>query len=198
MNSEHDALETVFVKEILSAFDFLASDYGFRCVAATPVHIRYESKHVFVNIYRDPVSYEIEVEIGRRSLFLSIERGYTLDEIVDSLGIREKEGYCFIQASTPERLRSLVPLLAKWTKQYAPEMLKGRLPAFLRALISRERRSDDEWKRMELGSIRARADNAWHQKDYREVIKQYSSIGRGELTPSEVKKLEYAKKRLRG
>ena len=197
-NPERSARDDVFVAEVLSSFGFLISDYGFRCVTATPTHVRYESKHVFVNVYRDPVSFEIEVEIGRRHLIRAAERGFTLGEIMDSLSAREKEGYTFIQASTSERVRKFVPIMAEWTKRYASETLSGSRSSFLRALVSRERRADHEWEQMELSTVRARADRAWHRKDYRQIVELYSAVAPGDLTASEVKKLEYAKKRLGG
>lgn len=184
-----------FTEQVLSAFRFL-TEFDLRCVRAEPTFVRYESSRVFVNIYHDHASYELGVEIG---LLVDVrkekEQAFSIGEIIDLMGAREETGYTFMQASTTERVKQLVPKLAELVRHYAGPALQGNFFTFEQLEEARQGKSDKYLKEIELGRIRSEAEKAWHEKNYSKLVELYSSI-QEDLTPTETKKLAYARKHL--
>ena len=185
-----------FVSEVVSAFKFLLTDYGFSCVKVEPTFVRYESTSIFVNIYHGRRSSELGVEIGKLGNIPGLkENWYTLGEVMDLMGVREKLGFTFFQASTRERVQILVPKLAEYVRKYAGSMFEGNLQIFERLRDLRHKKSEEYMKEIFLSQIREEAERAWHKKDYAKLVELYDSM-KDDLTFLEVKKLEYAQKRL--
>lgn len=184
-----------FTEEVLSAFNFLIEEYGFRCVKAEPTFVRYESPRVFVNIYHGRSSYELGVEIGQLAGATNQEEPFSISEVIELAGAQEETGYTFFQASTAERIRRFVPKLAEYVRKYAAAALIGDPITYDALREIQWRRSEMYLKEMRLSQIRPEADRAWRAKDYVRLVKLYSSIQES-LTPSERKRLEYARKHL--
>jgi hypothetical protein len=191
---DHDQLG--FVAEVTSAFRFLSTDYGFRCIRIDPSFVRYESSLTFINIYHGRRSSELGVEIGKLENISGLqENWYTIGEVLDLIGVRKKLGFTFFQASTRERVQMLVPKLAEYVKEYAKPILEGNLQIFERLHDLRHKKSEEYIKDMRLSQIREEAEKVWHKKDYAKLVELYNSM-KDDLTPVEVKKLEYAQKHL--
>jgi len=185
-----------FAEEVLAAFDFLTTDYGFHCTKVDVTFARYESQEVFVNVYHGRASYEVELEIGRFAERVGTEEvKFGLGDIIGVMGARSKTGYTFFQASTAGRVKRLVPRLAELLKQYGKDALSGDPQFFVRLRAEQSRTSREFWKESDLRTIRGKAVEAWNQKNYLKVVELYESV-RNDLTPAEVKKLEYAMKHL--
>jgi hypothetical protein len=185
-----------FVSEVMSAFRFLLTDHGFSCVKIEPTFIRYESTSIFVNIYHGRRSSELGVEIGKLGNISGLkENWYTLGEVMDLMGVREKLGFTFFQASTRERIQILVPKLAEYVRKYAGSIFEGNLQIFERSRDLRHKKSEGYMKEIFLSQIREEAEKSWHNKDYAKLVELYDSM-KDDLTFLEVKKLEYAQKRL--
>lgn len=185
-----------FKEEVLSAFNFLTKEHGFHCVKAEITFVRYESQSVFINIYHGRGSFEIGFEIGQLDVSPKYpEVKYTLGDLLDLVGVREKEEYTFFQASTKERIKIWVPKLAELVRKYGGSILKGVPDIFGRLKEIQTRNSEMYLKEIRISRIRKKAEEVWHSKDYKTLVKLYESI-REDLTPAEAKKLEYARRRL--
>lgn len=191
-NTEVDRSHLGFIEAVLSAFDFLTKEYGFHCVKADNTWVRYESKSVFVNIYHELASYELEVEIG---LLDELEYSYSIGEIIELMAAQKETRYSFFQASTPERVKKYITELAKLVRKYATSALYGDTHYFKQLEKISLQIAEMVTKKYQLSSIRAEAIKAWQEKNYTKLVKLYKLI-KEDLTPAEAKKLEYAKKRL--
>jgi hypothetical protein len=185
-----------FADEVLAAFDFLTAEYGFHRTKVDVTFIRYESRDVFVNVYHGRSSYELGLEIGRFAERVGTEDvEFSLGNIIDVMGARAQTGYTFFQASTPEKVKRLVSRLADLLKEYGKAALTGDPLFFSKLRDEAARKSDDYLKQIQLSRIREQVGQAWHQKNYFKVVELYESV-RDDLTPAEIKKLEYARKHL--
>jgi hypothetical protein len=185
-----------FVEEVIAAFDFLTSEYGFRLVKAEVTFVRYETPEVFVNIYHGRASYELGVEIGCFADTVdSAERHYSLVEIIELASAKAESGYTFYQASTPERVKTWVLRLAALVRKYADKALQGDALTFEQLREVRSRLSHEYLTAMKLRRIREQVNKAWQAKDYAKVVELYEQV-RDDLSPAEQKKLEYARKHL--
>jgi hypothetical protein len=200
MNSEHTSTfdwgQLGFVPEVLSAFSFLSTDYGFAPIRVETTFVRYESASLFVNVYHGRRSFELGVEIGLLQKSPGTQEDwFSIGDIMDLTGVREKHRYTFFQASTRERVTMLIPRLAEYVKEYAKPIFEGDLQIFERLEDLRGKKSDAYVKDMDLRQIRPKAEEAWHKKDYAKLVELYNSM-KDDLTVVESKKLEYAQKRL--
>lgn len=182
-----------FAEEVISNFCFLTQKYNFRLVKAEPTFVRYESHNVFVNIYHGRASYELGFEVGQLIDAPGQERAFSLSDIIDLLSASEETDYILLQASTAERVKEYVSKLAAMVKKYAGAALQGDPQVFKRLSKIQLEKSNKLLKEWNLSEIREQAEKAWHEKDYALLAKLYDSI-RGELSPAEAKKLEYAKR----
>jgi hypothetical protein len=74
-------------------------------------------------------------------------------------------------------------------------MLNGDLEMLEKVQALRKEKSDAYIKEMNLRPIREMADIAWRQRDYVKFVGLYSSV-EDDLTSVELKKLEYARKKI--
>jgi hypothetical protein len=185
-----------FTPAVLSSFHFLIEDYKFKCVKTDVTFVRYESKSMFVNIYHGRISCEIGVEIGKLEEDPSIqENWYTIGEILDTVGVRKDLKFTFFQSSDKDVIKKLLGKLAEYVKNYAEPMLNGDLEMLEKVQALRKEKSDAYIKEMNLRPIREMADIAWRQRDYVKFVGLYSSV-EDDLTSVELKKLEYARKKI--
>jgi hypothetical protein len=101
------------------------------------------------------------------------------------------------QVSNREGVQEFVPKLARLLQKYADPLLKGDASAYESVEEARSKIAAEYTKKIELDRIRAKADTAWHQKDYSQVAELYGSM-RDDLTNVETSRLAYAEKHLAG
>jgi len=196
-SSNVDRNQIGFTSEVLAKFKFLSTEYGFVCIKVEPSFVRYESSSIFVNIYHGRTSSELGVEIGKLENMPGLrENWYTIGEVMDLMGVREKLRYTFFQASTQERIKKLVPKLAEYVRKYAKSIFEGDTEIFEKLAELRSKKSNEYIKEMRLSGIREEAERVWHKKDYAKLVELYDSM-KDDLTLVEIKKLEYAQKHLR-
>ena len=183
-----------FKDTVLSDFRFLC-DFNFRPVKEDPTFVRYESPEVFVNIYHGRASFELGVEIGRLN---EPDEKVTLFEIIAYAGAEKAEGlgqHVTFQVSTREGVREFVPKLARLIHKYGMPFLKPSSIAYRDAHDFRVKAGAEYEKQVNLADMRRRAENAWHSKDYLQVIELYRPIGT-DLTEVETKRLAYAEQQI--
>jgi hypothetical protein len=185
-----------FPEAVLNSFRFLVEDFGFLVVRQEATYLRFESDAVFVNVYHGRASYEVGVEIGelQKANKLS-ERSFTLGEIIAMTNFEMGSNFRFYQATRPELIQNCVAETAGLVKGYSRAALIGDRNFFEGLSNIRSRISREYLKGMEMGRVRQDAEAAWREKNYEELVELYESV-KGDLTPAEVKKLEYAKRKL--
>jgi len=182
-----------FAHEVEQAFDFLVDDYDMRCVESGHTLVSYESKLVFVDIYHEPISYELRVEIGLASDDRS--DSYSLAEVLQAF-LGEGHGHTtFYQSSSPEGVRDSVKSLAELLHKYYGPALRGEQSAFESIELASRRIAEKLMLDMKQRDIRAKAIKAWQAKDYATLAQLYESI-KSNLTNAEKGKLEYALKHM--
>ena len=192
-----------FEENVLAAFSFLVAEYHFRVTETEVTRVRYESDTIFLNIYHGRSSYELGCEIGL--LPQRVRDGAVTPEDQDGdafsiweiarlqagSGALELSSY---QASTPEAVARIVPRLADLVRQHAGPALVAD-PVFFERLAHAHTAWFEAYQRDDkLNQIRQQVAKAWAAKDFGRVVELLDPIV-GELTPSEVRKLEYAKAR---
>jgi len=189
-----DKLE--FKEEVLNNFDFLITEYRFNCVKTEVTRVRYESPKVFINIYHGHASYELGFEIGlRHSSVHQNEPKFTLSEIIELAGALDETNYTYYQVSTQKGIKEFVPKIAELVKQFAKSALLGDILTFEKLELIQKQRSDKYLSKMEINRIRPKAEEAWHNKRYKEFIELYEPV-KDDISPAEVKKLEYARRHI--
>lgn len=184
-----------FQAAVLSSFDFLTSRFVYRLVQSEPTFLRYEGDHVFINVFHGRGSYEVGCEIGL--LFSSSGERFTLGEILEANGLPDAPGKTRFQASSPEGVASVVPKVADLVQRYAGPLLVGDPKAF-QHLRERHTRWFESFMRDQRNTpVRDEASVAWQARDYARVVELYESISR-DLTPLEVRRLGYARRKLSG
>jgi len=183
-----------FREEVLSQFNYLITEYGFQCVKTEVTLVRYESQKVFINIYHGRASYELNVEIGLLiNSFILGEQNYTLTELVELEGAPNGTYQAYFQVSSQAGVKKFVPIIAKYVKEHAHNILIGDKSTFERLAQIRTQMSDKYLVKMTLDRVRPRAEEAWKDKRYREFVELYEPI-KNDISPTESKKLVYAKK----
>jgi hypothetical protein len=178
------------------SFRFLVESFGFAVVTDETTYLRFESDTVFVNIYHGRASYEVGVEIGELKRANNLpERSFTLGEIIAMTDYEKGSNFHFYQAATPELVQKFVSETAEIVKIYSRSALIGDKSFFEGLGKVRSRISREYLKSMEMGRVREEAEVAWRQKNYEHVIELYDDV-KDDLTASEIKKLEYAKRKL--
>lgn len=185
-----------FLEAATSEFMFLVEEFAFSCVKRDVTFVRYESKNVFVNIYHGRSSFELNVEIGERSLSENTrERSFAIGDILYVTKPEVAERYYPYQVTTPESVKKFVKELAKLVKEYATPALSGDHACFEKTAAVQLRRSQDLLLGWDLQRVRREVDTAWHEKDFPRVVAIYEPV-KEHLTPAEMKKLEYARKKV--
>lgn len=196
-----------FTKETLDAFSFLVKEYKFRPVSCSPTVIRFESQDVIVEVSRfsahDPSTFFVGIEITLLESTPKLREGFNLIDLMKyqnpKLDIKEIEKQVasrHFQATTPKQLRSSLKRLSKLFKRYANTALRGDSKIFTGLQIERIREEDKLAKEGYVGRIRQEAETAFRSKCYFKVIELYKKI-KGDITPVEVKKFEYSKKKMK-
>jgi hypothetical protein len=183
-----------FKEAVLDNFSFLSS-YGFKVVEENVTFVRFESSAVFVDVYHGRASFEIGVHIG----LLGDRNGYvSLSDIIAWAGAERAEGFgqhVMFQVSTREGVQEFVPKVSELVNKYAAPFLMGKANAYQAAHAIASRRGGEYAKQVNLSPVRARAETAWHSKNYPQVVELYGSM-RDDLTKVEAARLIYAERHL--
>jgi len=188
-------LQTIATKE----FDFLNTEFGFRCVKAGSWLVRYESESVFVNIHFDGNrSYEFGCELGRNDDFRgSLKVPFDIGEIIRSKGYSEKDIPSSFQVTSSESLIKFAKELANCLKHNAHEFLVGSIDAFNKVADFRDKECEEYALETDLKFMRSQLDIAWQNKHYNKVIELLTPL-KENLKLSELKKLQYSLRKVRG
>lgn len=188
-----------FVGAARARFGFLV-DLGFEEVRAEPTYMRFERADWFVEVFHGRASYELGVEFGRQ-VELDDEVIEQKFHIVDVLPVLAPEqAFSARTATSQDQVDRFVEELALVAKVAAECLEQEGLAAFDRISEAVGHQSDEFLEGARASLLRARAEDAWHRKDFASVISAYEEIGSEldtvALRDSETKRLDYARKRL--
>ncbi|MGH8647514.1 MAG: hypothetical protein ACREX4_24865 [Gammaproteobacteria bacterium] len=194
-----------FEEAVLDSFSFLRSEFGFRVVESEVTRVRYESEDAFVNVYHGRSSYEIGCEIGllqqkRKEDPNALgedapETAFSIWEIArmgSAPGVTDRT---FYQASTSHVIAELVPRLADLVKNFGRRALSGDRVLYKALEHAHSAWFEEYQKETMLMQIRRQVVDAWQARDFHRVVQLLEPVMQ-DLTPAEVRKLEYARSRL--
>jgi len=183
-----------FRQEALSVFDFLTADYDFTCTRAELNLLTYESESLYVDVYHDPLSYEVGVDLGKLGHDAERKRSFALVELMHLEDPQKAEDFRCPAVVNPEQMRPALVHLSELLKTHAGRVLRGDSSVLKRARREGARFERERAEKSRLRQVRSRANAAFGEKDYAKAAGLYESI-KDELSPAEVRKLEYSNKR---
>jgi len=179
-----------FQEAVLASFRFLR-ERGFEVVKKDATLVRFESKHVFVNVYHGRASFELGIEMARLAV---PEEQVTIYDAIQRAGAEESEGlgkHVMFQVSTREGVREFVPKLASLLQKYGDPFLRGDEDAYREAVQAQKSAATQYEKEVALAKMRREAETAWQEKDYAKIVELYGEWS-GELSEVEARRLLYA------
>ncbi|CAN5885740.1 MAG: hypothetical protein USCGTAYLOR_01273 [Chromatiales bacterium USCg_Taylor] len=182
-----------FSRAVFQYFNFLCSDYGFTVTDQSATLVRFESNDVFINVYHGRASYELGVEIGKFDDPSGTR--YRLPTIIEAFMGNTVGQKGVFQASSPDAICSSIEHLAQLVSSYCSALLRGDDDAFDRVRKASKHISEELTEHYTRGVLRRRAEQAWQNKDYADVVRVYEKILHT-LTSIERKRLEIARKHL--
>jgi hypothetical protein len=201
------SVEPSFVAQAAAAFHFLVSEYGFAeatvrgprvrvpaMVGDDFEEVRFESKRVFVSIWRCPSRLEWDVEVGLLRQQPDQEEAFSLlSDLGALLGRGAEEGE--VNPMWPDQLlpRALKER-AQFLKEHGEPALVGDVAFFGRASSARSTRTRAYWHSKRVDDATRNAADAFRRKDWRKVVRLLDPVS-GDLSPAQRRKLEYARKR---
>jgi hypothetical protein len=181
-----------FKEAVLSSFAFLKS-YDMKPVQEEITLVRFKSATSFINVYHGRSSFELGIEIGRLN---NPNEKISLYDAIAWAGAVETEGFgkhVAFQVSNRKDVQEFVFKLAKLVKKYAEPFLKGDATAYQAVKAASLKNTAKYVEQINLKRIRAKAEIAWHDKNYSQVAELYGSM-REHLTSVEIGRLTYAEK----
>jgi len=191
-----DREELGFLVEPRRRFGFLL-EQGFKEVNAEPTYLRFERDGRFVEVFHGRASYELGVEFGRwvRVDEDVVEQKFHLVDVLPVLAPSAR--FVASTAISREQVVRFVEELADVARVASECLERGGDAAFDQIGEAVKRHSDEYLDGARAARVRARAEDAWHRKDFSSVIAAYEEIDSEldtiELRESEVKRLNYAR-----
>jgi len=191
-----------FQKTAREAFDFLLRDYGFRETPAEyddPFGVQYQNRHCRVQVTGRSFGFALDVGVVRLDYDVKKDPFVGVYPLWCILKLRNPELYDKRFSHTSGQLKML-RMDACALREYCQDLLVGdfsieeQISTLLRKTWEEskeeERKQEIRWR---YEQATAAANEAFHRKEYAEVIKQLESV-KDHLTPSQLKKLSYAHK----
>lgn len=185
----------LFSDAAMRAFAFLESA-GFRLVSSQESELRYESTGVLLGVSWDRRSGELDAFIGLRKKNSIQEDAFSLTDILRMQSAESSESKIPFQVADESHLGPFLQRLAENVQTHAQPALAGDRMFFRRLDAFRGTQAQALSDDMNLRRVRSQVKEAWHRQELGRVIDLYASI-ENHLTPSEKKKLDYAKRNLR-
>ena len=173
------------------AFSFL-EDEGFQLVKSEPRSLRYENTQVFVAVAWDRPG-ELNVWLGLRPIKGHRDESFSLSDLLNMEQVGKSGSNIPPQVADEGRLEPFLEQLARKMRTHAASALAGDRMYFRRLETFRSAQADAFMRDMKLGQVRSKAEKAWGERNFWEVVRLYESIEQ-DLSPSEKAKLVYARK----
>jgi len=190
----------IYEKLVKSHFAFLIEDYGFKLSdierGNNYIGLKYLSEIVFVNLYYGSPSFELDFYIGRVGTEDKVDKdGFTSGDLLFFCDDTRWSDYRLYSAHSYENLRNCLPKLADLLKVCGAYCLRGESSCYEKILFEKKRKINQWCNEQELKQAKKAASEAWENKDYTKFIEAFEPVVKS-LSPSDSKKLEYARKHL--
>jgi len=177
-----------FAEEVTARFAFLET-LGFRCARSKATWVRFESTKLVISVYHENLSYEISsaIESAQGS------DAYSFAEILCLVNGERMEQYRDYATHTVEGVAEGIRQLVELFRKCLDAGILNDSELFPRLKLQRE-----EWARKyaletQLEQAHIKSESAWAEKDFGKVVRVLAPL-QEHLSPSDLKKLEYAKK----
>ena len=196
------AVEEAFRSAIPSAFSFLSSQYGFKLFQENQYLFKARSTFCHVNIYLEwhEIVVALRPSVSRNDSESPGSAFLGLGVIINC--IDPQTSFHPISVSTPEEIRKESERLAALLTKYCEPLLRGDFSLWSKLEACGDKVAnkwmEEHTKRLSENKVRnarARAEEAFRKKHYREAVTAYESIEE-HLSPAETKKVEFAKRKL--
>ena len=174
-------------------FNFLESQYGYKCIFSDMYIVKYCSDKAYLNVYHERISYEIYFEIGLLPEDYNNQLKINLSDVTEISGILNKN--TLYQASNKNDVNMVVEKLADLIRMHAGGALNASLKDFEKIACCRAQKQHNILRLQEFKEAEEKAARAWIVKDYKTVADAYN-IFHELLDPVQLKKLEYARRML--
>jgi hypothetical protein len=193
MSNRHDTRSgqegLAFPKAVMEHLGVWLRRRGFVCLESSAHVVRFRSDKVVLELWHEPLSFELEVQFGRAA---KPEEQFSLGDLLDAvLGAGHKEEK-FFQASDAARVDACVKKIAELLREHAGAVLEGEGAVYERIGQTAQSTSAAYTKQVMNGPVRKAAEEAWRAHDYHKVRDLYDSIS-SDLTALEQRRLRYAK-----
>lgn len=188
--------KSIFNKSVLLEFDFLQKDYGYNCIKSGCNYLKFESNKVCIIInYDNQRSFEVNFIIGLLGeTNNTLQTSYEISEILRCLNNTKINQA--IQSNNIKEIPRLLNKLALIVKKYLRDFLLGKKQTYKLLSEYIQKESEKHILNLKLSDVRKTAKTMWNLKNYSEVVTLYESMG-SYLKPSEIKKMNYAKKHIK-
>lgn len=177
----------MFTLEVITAFDYLCTEFGFEAKVLDDRTVEYRGAHVFVSVHYSTLQ-EIYLDIGlieQRNVWFGLEFviALTAPEVAFSLKS--------VSAFKPEAVRDAIVEQAHLFRKYGERVCREDVSVFaeIQALVRSHR------KDRQASAIRYRAQVAMSQKKYAEALAHYSEIG-DSANELDLKRIAYCRKKV--
>ncbi len=177
-----------FSDEVKARFAFIET-LGFRCVRSEATLVRFESTKLAVTVYHENLSYEISSAIES----VHGSDAYSFSEVLCLVNGERIEQYRDYAAHTVEGVAEGVRRLAELFRKCVDAGILNDRELFPRLKLQRSEWAKNYTLEIQLKQARNKSESAWAEKDFGKVVQALSPL-QEHLDPSELKKLEYAKK----
>ena len=182
-----------FPEAVERHFAFLGV-HGFERDQKQTTVVRFQSKDIFVTVYHGRRSFDVSLEIGRHGAGFD-EKFYSISEIIRLVEPNKVDEYRNYSARTAEGVAQAVQGLAVLFRRYVDNGLLSDSRLFRQLQENRKMWAKGYSKEVNLKQARRQLDTVWHAKNYAKIVESLEPL-RSDLSPTELKKLNYAKKQI--
>ena len=182
-----------FEKVANKYFRYLIEKYSFEMVYSDLYCVKFLSEYVYVNVYHEKLSYEMDFVIGLKPEHIDNKLYAKLENIIDyyQININIKIPFC---ATSRESVEKFIAEIAKLLKDYGEKLIKGDRDLYKEIAEVRSRQLNERVSKQNLLKAEHQAIIAWDNRDFDRVISIYSNIAPN-LNKTQRKRLELAKKK---
>ena len=177
-----------FADEVKTRFAFLET-LGFRCVRSEATLVRFKSSKLTISVYHEKLSYEISsaIESAQGS------DAYSFSEVLCLVNGERIEQYRDYATHTVEGVAEGVRQLVELFRKCLDVGILNDNEFFPSLKLQREKWARKYALETQLEQARKKSESAWADKDFEKVVQVLAPF-HDHLNPSDLKKLEYAKK----
>jgi hypothetical protein len=181
-----------FVATARSALDFVTEPpYFMQIFEQDEFRIGYEGDDLILVLLHDPLSYELDVALWRPSADDEVKHPFALADIIRIADPAKARTYRRFSATSKTAVRRGIGELVSDLRTYGVVALRGEEGFYRKMSAARSEAARQFGLELTDKAARANAEQSWHERDFRRVIKAYRSL-EDRLSKVERERLNYA------